>query len=145
MIIRKARDTEIDRLIPMVKMFHDEFLTEKGLTWNIMDSVDFLTYSIDNGLILIVEEEDNLIGAILGEMGIWKFNTDLKIMYEVGWWIAPEHRGLELGTKLLDRFEEESKAMGADFVLMSSFDTRLEGFYKSRGMKHLEYLFIKEL
>lgn len=127
------------------KMFHDEFLTEKGLTWNIRDSVDFIAHSINNGLVIVIEDNCELIGGVLGELGAWKFNAGLKIMYEVGWWIDPRHRGMQLGTKLLDRFEEESKKKGASFVLMSSFDNRLEGFYKSRGMKHLEHLFIKEL
>ena len=68
-------------------------------------------------------------------------------LYEMVWYVKPEHRDSRAGYKLYKKFEEytkELKLLGrVSFVMMGEFESRIN--YEKRGYKRMEKMWIKEI
>ena len=64
-------------------------------------------------------------------------------------WLDPDHRNGKTSPKLIDAYVEWSKAVGCDFVRLSTLDELLDSrvgvIFKRKGFKPIETAYIKEL
>lgn len=68
-----------------------------------------------------------------------------KIAAEVAWWVNPERRKSDIGTKLLEAFEYWAKLVGCQSVTMACLDDGISKFYESKGYRLLEKAYSKEI
>lgn len=96
-----------------------------------------------------VTPEGEVTGAIGGAF-FPSLNTGLLQASELVWYVVPKFRGRSLGWCLYHLFEKESERRGAYFITMShladndSVDV-LRRFYKQKGYRKMETVYIKEL
>lgn len=97
-----------------------------------------LAFLIDNGLVLT-----NGHGAIGGMLAPVYFAPEKKVMEEAFWF---SHRG---GRDLLKEFNRASKAMGADFVAISTLENDrqplVDRLVTVIGFRPMERRYLKEL
>lgn len=78
---------------------------------------------------IIVENEClECIGGLTGRI-IWDF---LEVDY---FWISEEERGKEIGKEVLAKAEEQAKTLGANKVLLMTFEFQARYFYEKYGYK----------
>lgn len=75
----------------------------------------------------IVKDNDIIVAGIKADIYYWK------ILYIGVLWVEEEYRGQKLGTKLLDRVEQEAKALGVTLVHLDTFDFQAPDFYLKHG------------
>lgn len=69
-----------------------------------------------------------LIGGALGER--WGEATELRVL-----WVAPEHRGSGVGSRLLEAFEKLAVSHGCRTALLETFSFQAPDFYRDRGYR----------
>lgn len=147
-MIRKATIDDVENLCRGAESFYNEKLKAKSLTFDKLSSEKYFKWIIEypESLVLIADN-GKFQGAIGGVITPWILDFNLKIMTEMFWFVFPEHRG-RIGIKLIKDFEAESKAVGANRILMVGLETindAVSSLYIRRGYAHLEHHFIKEL
>lgn len=116
-----------------------------------LDRVSFqktVKWYLDNGIILLLINNNKVVGGISGRIVPWDFNHSIKVALEFFYWVDEEYRGID-SVKLLMQFEEVCKLQGADYVCMISVNTHLEDkvhkLYKKMGYEKVETLFRKRV
>lgn len=77
-----------------------------------------------------VSDADGLVGGVSG----WTWGIAAGIGMT---WVREDARGTGVGTRLLDAFETEARARGADRVFVTSFTFQAPGFYQRHGYREL--------
>jgi len=75
----------------------------------------------------VIKENDLIIAGICADVYIWK------IMYLELLFVDEEHRNKDLATILLQRVEQEAKAMGAALAHTDTYDFQAKDFYLKQG------------
>jgi len=76
---------------------------------------------------ILKNEEGQVIGGILAGIGYWA-GLEIKIL-----WVHEDHRQQGLGTKLLQKAEQEAITQGAKISSLDTFDFQAEQFYLKNG------------
>ena len=71
-------------------------------------------------------EAGDVVGGILGYM-VWDF-THIDTL-----WVAESHRGLDIGTQLMDQAEQEAIALGFPHISLETTSFQALAFYQKRG------------
>jgi len=127
-----------------------QFLKEAKYTFRVdakYTQDNFETIAQDeNYIVLLVEEEEEIVGFLVGVIGSTLFSKDL-IAIELGWYLLPEHRNAKTGLKLVDAFEKWSQNKNCKHVSMVDIDTLkdLKPLYERRGYVLTEKTYVKEL
>jgi len=154
-IVREATEEDIPKVL---SLFYQEFLEEKG------DELACLDYSHESlcsaiksilkdkrlGFLLVAEDcGKKVVGAILMEVARCIFNLQRHFYSETAWFVLPEYRGMGIGAKLFEQVCLEAKRLGATAVMMgrplSEGFERLDGFYKTKGLKPSQAVYFKDL
>lgn len=76
------------------------------------------------------DDDGQLIAGINGEV----FDKAAEIHFL---WIDEAFRGQQLGAKILAFFEQEARKLGAEFLLLDTFDFQAPRFYEKQGYELL--------
>ena len=76
---------------------------------------------------VVKNAEDQVIGGILAGIGYWA-GLEIKIL-----WVHEDYRQQGLGTKLLQKAEQEAITQGAILSSLDTFDFQAEQFYLKNG------------
>ena len=76
---------------------------------------------------VVKNAEDQVIGGILAGIGYWA-GLEIKIL-----WVHEDYRQQGLGTKLLQKAEQEGIIQGATISSLDTFDFQAEQFYLKNG------------
>ncbi|SHI47843.1 GNAT family N-acetyltransferase [Aquimarina spongiae] len=76
---------------------------------------------------VLKNKEDQVIGGILAGIGYWA-GLEIKIL-----WVHEDYRQQGLGTKLLQKAEQEAIIHGATLSSLDTFDFQAEQFYLKNG------------
>ena len=84
-------------------------------------------------------------GFIAGQATQFPFGP-YRMASEVAWWIDPDSRGENKGSKLMEAFEYWAKEVAlCDFISMTSLDKKVENIYKKKGYKLYERAYMRVL
>lgn len=98
-----------------------------------------------NGVILVVEGEDGLVGATGALLHPHYFNSAHITGQELFWWIDPDHRGR--GKELLNALEQWVSDQGAHSFSMIALEAlepeRVGLIYRRRGYRPTERSYLR--
>lgn len=149
MEIRKAEIKDIARLMPLVKMFHEEHLKPFGMGWDPVTIDQTMHIFIEQHVALVIENDQEIIGVIAGAVIPSFTDGSQRIFNESIWYVKPEHRGGSTGIRLLRLVEKYCINIGINkIVMIGMFNNeidRLGSFYTSQGYTGLEIHYVKDL
>lgn len=149
MQIRKAQVTDIPRLIPLIKLFHQETLSQFGFGWDNLSIARTIETFIQHHIGLVVEEKDEIIGVIGGAVTPSFTDYRQRIFIESIWYVNPGYRGLAQGVELLKLVEEYCRRLKINKIIMVGMHDhnheKLDLFYKRMGFRILESQYMKDL
>ena len=149
-ILRDAIETDVLDIVLAVKQFCKEV---PHPAWGRFDSnkVKDLVSSlieIEAGFVKIVTIDEEVVGALIATATPVPINSFI-FAQELMFWLDPDHRNGKTSSKLIDAYVEWSKAVGCDFVRLSTLDellgSRVGVLFKRKGFKPIETAYIKEL
>ena len=149
-ILRDAIETDVLDIVLAVKQFCKEV---PHPAWGRFDSnkvKDLVSSLIDSeaGFVRIVTIDEEVVGALIATATPVPINSFI-FAQELMFWLDPDHRNGKTSPKLIDAYVEWSKAVGCDFVRLSTLDELLDSrvgvIFKRKGFKPIETAYIKEL
>lgn len=149
-ILRDAIETDVLDIVLAVKQFCKEV---PHPAWGRFDSnkvKDLVSGLIDSeaGFVKIVTIDEEVVGALIATATPVPINSFI-FAQELMFWLDPDHRNGKTSPKLIDAYVEWSKAVGCDFVRLSTLDELLDSrvgiIFKRKGFKPIETAYIKEL
>lgn len=144
-MIRNAEEKDLDRLVEMGKVMHAEskysiysFDEEK------LRNYLFTCIWHDDGIALVAEREDKIVGGFVGWMSEQYFGYD-KVAVDLALFVDPDKRGAMAGAMLIKRFIEVSKEKGAAQIVISNSTgvdkERVGKLYEKMGMEHVGFVY----
>jgi RimJ/RimL family protein N-acetyltransferase len=100
------------------------------------------------GVCVVVENEDEIIGAIIGGVAEFYFST-ARYAYEIAVYVDPAHRGTSALPRMLKLFEDRARELGAvEFAPGISTECdpeRTQRLYEHLGCRVVGVLMAKDL
>lgn len=146
-MIRALLAEDKDQYIDLMRMFITERMGEFGIEFDeAQASAQFdLFFKMPEVVVLVVEEEGYIVGAIAGVIGPMLFCKGLMIQ-EMVWYVRPLYRGSLTGFKLIRRFEDAAKERGCTSIIMVGMaGDAANDFYPRDGYRLLQNNYYKEL
>jgi len=120
--IREATGFDVPWLLEQLREFADFYGTKRSL-FPSDDAVAhaLITHLITQGKFFLAVDHasDKCVGFIAGLLGPSAYNPEITQLTELFWWVAPSRRGSSAGARLLNRFEEYGREVGADWLVMT--------------------------
>ena len=140
MTIRHATEADIPGLLAMGQLFH-EMSPHHGMgEYDKKAIARMLRFMIGNEAALVLTNGSGVIGGVMAPV---YFNPSMLMMEEAFWWAK---KG---GRNLLKEFIAESRKMGADYVLLSTLENKMQKvvdrIVTREGFSPLERRYLKEL
>ena len=137
--------------LPVILVYAEYFWTKTpyistGLQLNKIDTADLLRTMQQDHYLRVYEDEEQGIVGIIGHMIMpFLFNNDYNLAAEMFFFVHPEYRGGDVGSKLVDQAEKDLKEMGVDLVSMSEMRSSkdMEKWYAKKGFTLVERSFGK--
>lgn len=105
-------------------------------------------FLLDNGVLLVAEIDDKLIGMVGLVVGSFPFNRDIKTAHEVMWWVNENARHSGAGIALLKAVEPACRAAGVAAIQMLHLENsppQAKMLYEKLGYQFTESCYTKEL
>lgn len=148
MKIRLANEADIEKLVPLYLEFYKTTDYAKIYPAD-PDTIHQLTeYIVTKGAMVVVEEDDKIVGSGGAYVGAATFNKNITVAVEVVYYIHPDARGYKVAPAILQALEDRCKEMGAVSLQMIRLRTsppEVDDLYKMNGYKPSEYNFTKRL
>lgn len=142
--------------------YHDnvEWMAEQGrkdharsqyrdMPYCIGSVMEMMVRMIDVGLMLVVEHEGQLIGAIGATAAAVDFNTALKLGTMRFWYLHEDYQKTRWSVKMLDAIEKEAMDAGCTHWMLYSTDSErhvaLSRLFERRGYVFVERAYLKTL
>lgn len=149
MEIRKAKHTDIPKVLPLVRAFHDETLKPFGMGFDPVSVEQTIRTFIEHHVGLVVEKDGEIVGVIGGAIIPSFTDYSVKIFAESIWYVLPAHRGAASGIKLLRLVEDYCRNVGITKVVMIGMSNddidRLGSFYARMGYHEVEIHYQKDI
>jgi len=146
--IRKANIIDIKDILELISEFYEEGLKECGLNFTDYSLYRTAEKFITNGIVIVVEDNESLVGIIGGAIIPSIFDETEKIAQEMMWFIKKDYRKGELAKDLLNRFEQEARNLGANHIAVAAMGNMrnevLDRFYRHNGYTLMETQYIRK-
>ena len=144
--VRKATSEDIDWLIMQLRAFETFAGYRRSLLEDENEARVKLAEYIAHHVVLIAHDGSDRFGFIAGVIAPHPFNSRLRVLAEIFWWVMPEHRGTRAGAMLLREFEHLGRQI-ADWVLFSLEHNSpvREKHLTERGFRQVERAFLLEI
>lgn len=135
---------------PAVRKLFDKFHEESGYVSNTptdrFDDVFDEAIVNEDMLLIVLEEDDEVVGFLLATMSVSPFSFDL-LAAELAWYMDKNHRSGSGGYRMFRLFEEWGEAKGADHLVMACINelNDLGRFYEKNGYSKRETTYSKRL
>jgi GNAT superfamily N-acetyltransferase len=143
-VIREANEADISRIVEMGSRSLMEGAYRDQVSDNPEQTKKFALQVMQQGKILVAEEEDRLVGLLAFILFPHYFSGE-PTAGEVMWYVEPEHRPGGIALKLLWAAEELAKTLGAVRMQMTSPTADVASIYQRFGYKQIEVSYQKEL
>ena len=146
--IRKANIIDTKDIMDLIAEFYEEGLKECGLKFTDYSLYKTAEKFINNGIVIVVEDNETLVGIIGGIVIPSIFDETEKIAQEMMWFIKKDYRKGELAKDLLQRFEKEARDLGANHIAVAAMGNMrnevLDRFYRHNGYTLMETQYIRK-
>lgn len=146
-MIREATYDDFEQILLMSQ----DFCNSAKLPYDAKSCIDFLNLAIespDHGL-FVAEENNELSGMLFAIAVPWVTDRNFVYTSELCWWVKPNYRGSSTAIRLIKRYMEWSKNIGAKRIQMSSLEhmdgERIGKIYESLGFTCFERDYILDL
>lgn len=148
MKVRLANEADIEKLVPLYLEFYKTTDYSKIYPAD-PETIHMLTeHIVTKGAMIVVEDDDNIVGSGGAYIGPATFNRDVTVGVEVVYYIHPDARGHKVAPAILQALEERCKELGAvslQMVRLRTSPPEVDDLYKMNGYKPSEYNFTKRL
>lgn len=151
-MIRDATIEDLKGIVHLGKEFFDKALAHINVPYDHIQVWHMLHELVKHkdGILLIAEVDDQLVGIVGGSLFSWYFNPEYKSGQEIFWYVTPEYRGTTIGIRLLKEMEKQAKEKGAStWIMISEYHMgnyeQLDKLYRKLGYSDHETGYIKEL
>jgi GNAT superfamily N-acetyltransferase len=145
-VIRTATIEDCETIAALGRVFHAEALWGEVAPYDEADCLKALTVLREQGIVLALEEEGEIVGMAGGMVFPLYFNHAHLTGSEMFLWVRPDRRGGS-GIRLLIALEDAARAKGCaswGMALMSALNPeKTEQFYLRRGYRPHERTFVK--
>lgn len=145
--VRKATHDDVPWLLEQITAFEAFAAYKKPLITGNSAAPAVLAGLIDRHVVLIAHEDDIRHGFIAGFQGSHPLNRTLRVLSEIFWWIAEEHRGHgRAALVLLNEFERMGRET-ADWVIftLEHHSPVRDAHITGRGFRLVERAFLLEV
>lgn len=148
-MIRRGTVDDLNEMRELGKRFWESSLLEKaGLSLDDESCEDFIlnVMAAPKGMVLVAEDV-NIFGCILGIIVPWMFNKNISVLTELGWFVTPEGRnnhpwaGVFLFKKLTQWGKREGATVINSFSAIRGESEMVVDFYNNRGLVHMDSIF----
>jgi N-acetylglutamate synthase-like GNAT family acetyltransferase len=145
--IRPADLGDLGWLLKQLRAFDEFFGSKRSLFPDSNEeAVAMLEQLVTTQPFFIAEDFSGHVGFIAGSLSLHPFNTSIRVLSELFWWVDPRYRGSSAGARLLEYFIAYGK-QNADWVVMtleakSPVDPRS---LLRKGFAHYESSFLMEV
>lgn len=146
MNIRRANFKDLPAVLPLLKQFHYESLSDFGLGFDEKNAMQTMETFVKNQVGIIAEIDGVIVGVVAGILSPYYLNYSVTIFQEAIWYIKKEFRGGLLGMRLLNFIEDfcEEKNYFLVMVNMANLNNqKMSDFYMGRGYRLMENQFIR--
>jgi N-acetylglutamate synthase-like GNAT family acetyltransferase len=107
-MIRQANRFDEPQIIEMLKHFRDNAPIKQMKECDNTQHISTLIHHIlvGRGILLVAEENNVLVGMIVGYISASLWDPKLLVLNELAFWVEPEHRGSTAGYRLLKKYNE---------------------------------------
>jgi GNAT superfamily N-acetyltransferase len=105
--IINATDEHVVRIVDMAQSLCDAAKCERWWVMSRNDTAAFVRHCIhdqESGCALVVVDDGDVCGCLVGAMRFVPLNASVKFAQEVILWVEPKHRGKKIGEKLVEYF-----------------------------------------
>jgi hypothetical protein len=145
--MREATKYDIPHLLEMMRLYAEEAGIEALKAQQNEPQVKNLFQQMINGRGFVLVD-DNLRGFLAAYVTGNFWNTDVKELHEVGWWVMPEYRNTSIGGRLWLRFNQLAQYMldqgRVQVVLTSLMHSSPEIDYTRYKFKPMQATFFRE-
>lgn len=150
LMIRAAELPDIPAMLEMVQAFHA--MNGYGAVFGQIDEDDVtvvLTNAINGNetCAFVIDADKKLEGLIVAVAIPVYFNSKVKMVAELIWWVNPEYRNKKHSISLLRRMEDWAASIGANLVSMICLENvepeKVGNIYERMGYSLSEHSYIK--
>jgi GNAT superfamily N-acetyltransferase len=147
--IRNATEADVDTIVKMARHFIAFAPHAAVAEYDDEDLANAARACMQHGLLIVAEQDNEIIGMLLGIVsGLW-FAPRTLWASELAWWVEPAARGGTAGIRLVTAFQDWAREQGAKVVAMSSLhldhDTRVGNVLERMGFEQSEHTYIKRI
>jgi L-amino acid N-acyltransferase YncA len=135
MIIRDANIDDVVILIELGKILHNESDRYRNIKFSEEKAFQVISnlINMDNGIVVVAEDHNGIVGMIGGMVGEHFFSHDLYAC-EFSVYVHPNKRGAMASVRMIKEFERQAIALGAkEMVLGISTDIDVDRTSKLYG------------
>lgn len=151
MLIRKATVADVEALVALGKMGHEESPRYAHMSFDVERAVDFTEHVLENPwtLVLVAEnDEHEVVGMLAGVVAPYFF---AKALYasDVVFYVHPDYRGKTLGVQLLKEWDrvmsEDGRIVESTLGISSEISSdRTRALYEKLGYRAAGHLMVKQ-
>jgi GNAT superfamily N-acetyltransferase len=147
--IRNATEADVETIVKMARHFIAFAPHAAVAEYDDEDLANAARACMQHGLLIVAEQDNEIIGMLLGIVsGLW-FAPRTLWASELAWWVEPAARGGTAGIRLVTAFQDWAREQGAKVVAMSSLhldhDTRVGNVLERMGFEQSEHTYIKRI
>ena len=146
--IRLATEEDAKECVLMGVKFYQHTEHYKHLPYDLESLLELFHSLHDEGFILVVEHDCQLVGMLGVLVSPSPFNKHIKMGTEIILWLDPEHRKGDLGSKMIRQAEACAVFNGVSMLLLGMLTSNRPGLaavYERQGFVENERMFVKHL
>lgn len=101
---------------------------------------NFVTSPLHEKIIILHGDKGMIVGMVSPLLFVGP-----KVASEIAWWVEPEHRKTNVGTELLEAFEQWARNVDCSLIVMDAQNDKLGKYYESKGYKPTSFSYMKEV
>jgi GNAT superfamily N-acetyltransferase len=147
--IRNATEADVETIVKMARHFIAFAPHAAVAEYDDEDLANAARACMQHGLLIVAEQDNEIIGMLLGIISSLWFARRTLWASELAWWVEPAARGGTAGIRLVTAFQDWARDQGAKVVAMSSLhldhDGRVGNVLERMGFSPSEHTYIKRI
>lgn len=146
--VRHATEKDIPRIVDLAEKFWASSGYDRQGPFNAADAEAAADLMLKNGIALVAETPERVVGMVMLVIGPGLCNHDVRIAHEVAWFVDPEATHTGAGIMLLRAIEPAARARHCRMIqmhLLTNSPPQGEILYRRLGFSQTERSFTKFL